>query len=293
MRNAATYKNLPTPPLEFIMGQFLDVGFANALLWLPGLVYCFFHREGKQYRLFGWMYISIFVVMVLTNAKVYYLSPIYPTLLAVGSVAVSRFITRTGWIILKPAVLGIVILSGLVTMPFAIPVLPIERFIAYQESLGLAPPQEERNVVGELPQHYADMFGWEEMVETVAGVYQMLSPEDQGKCVIFVRNYGEAGAIDFFGRKFDLPRAACGHNSYWNWGPPPKGRTGEVAVIFGESNDVEESYEDLIEHFEEVNYVASTSCQYCMPYENNRPIFLCRRMKQSFQEIWDRLRFYI
>jgi len=285
MRNAAMYKNLPTPPLEFLVGQFLEVGFANALLWVPGLLFCFFHREGKRYRLFGLMYVVIFAVMVATNAKVYYLSPIYPAFLALGSVAVCTFIDRIGWSLLKPAVLILVILSGIITVPFAIPVLSVEKFIAYQESLGLTPPQEERNEVGVLPQHYADMFGWEKMVETVAEVYEELTPVEKEQCVIFVRNYGEAGAIDFFGRKYDLPKATSGHNNYWLWGPPVD-RTGEVAIIFGESHDIQRSYDDLKQYFEEVVHVATFTCTYCMPYENNRPVFICRNMYRTMQEIW-------
>jgi len=285
MRNAATYKNLPTPPLEFLMGQFLEVGFANALLWVPGLYFCFFHGDGRKYRLFGWMYITIFVVMVLTNAKVYYLAPIYPLLLALGTIAVGRFLQWNGWIWLKPVLIGVIIVSGIFVLPFAMPVLPVEIFIEYQKKSGIAPPQEERCEVGVLPQHYADMFGWEEMVETVVGVYRDLTPEEQSLCVIFVSNYGEAGAIDFFGKKFGLPKATCGHNNYWLWGPP-KNRSGDVAIIFGESHDVQRSYDDLKQHYEDVVHAATFTCTYCMPYENNRPIFVCRNMYRTIQEIW-------
>jgi hypothetical protein len=32
--------------------------------------------------------------------------------------------------------------------------------------------------------------------------------------------------------------------------------------------------------------VGTTRCDFCMPYENNRAIFLCRRARFSIQEIW-------
>ena len=291
MRNASLYKNVATSPIAFLMGQFLEIGFGNALLWLPGLFYCFFHKEGKQYRLFGWMYLIIFTLMVATNAKVYYLSPIYPLLLAMGSVAVGKFTLRFKLSWFKSIIVFIVVLSGLFTMPFAIPVLSVEAFIKYQNFLGLSPPQEERKEMGELPQHYADMFGWEEMVATVARVYQALTPEEQSKCIIVVWNYGQAGAIDVLGRKYSLPKATCGHNNYWFWGPPHE-RTGEVAIIYGTSSDVQKSYEAVSPYFEEVVHAATHTCQYCMPYENNRPIFICRNMKGTIQEIWPELRHY-
>jgi len=130
------------------------------------------------------------------------------------------------------------------------------------------------------------MHGWEKMAATVAEVYQNLTPDEQLKCVIYVRNYGEAGAIDFFGKKDKLPKATCAHNNYWFWGPP-KDTSGEIAIIFGVSQGFQRSYEDLQPHFEEVEHAATFTCIYCMPYENNRPIFICRKMKGSLQEIWE------
>lgn len=44
--------------------------------------------------------------------------------------------------------------------------------------------------------HLADEFGWEEMVSTVAGVYNSLPPEQRANTAILGGNYGEAGAID-------------------------------------------------------------------------------------------------
>ena len=49
--------------------------------------------------------------------------------------------------------------------------------------------------------------------------YRSLPPEDRSRACVFGRNYGEAGAIDFFGARDGLPRAVSGHNSYYLWGP--------------------------------------------------------------------------
>ena len=48
--------------------------------------------------------------------------------------------------------------------------LPVETFLAYQRALGLSQPQMERNPRGALPQVFADMHGWTELVDTVARV---------------------------------------------------------------------------------------------------------------------------
>jgi len=102
----------------------------------------------------------------------------------------------------------------------------------YMKEIGAAPPQEEKGEKSVLPPNYADMFGWQEMVAAVARVYNRLPPEDRLRCAIYASNYGEAGAIDFYGKRYGLPKAISGHNNYWLWGP--RGWTGEVVILFQE-----------------------------------------------------------
>jgi hypothetical protein len=51
------------------------------------------------------------------------------------------------------------------------------------------------------------------MVAHVADVYHSLSPEEQAKTAILTTNYGQAGAIDFFGGRYGLPKAICTHRT--------------------------------------------------------------------------------
>jgi len=284
MRNASLYKNMPISPFGFFLAQVMEVGLIQAFLWLAGLGFFFFHREGKRLRLFGWMYVVVFLIMIATRAKAYYLIPIYPVLLAGGAVLVEDVSARAGRRWLRPVTAVLLVIFSALAVPFVIPVLPVESFIAYQDFLGIKPGQEERTAVGVLPQHYADMFGWEEMTATVAKIYQGLSPEERAGCLIYVRNYGQAGAIDFFGPKFGLPKASCGHNNYWLWGPPDW--DGKVAIVFGDNNDLEESTKDVSPGFTTVEHVATFTHKYVMPYENGRPIFICRGAKGNIKDIW-------
>ena len=64
-----------------------------------------------------------------------------------------------------------------------------------------------------------------------------LRPEDKKRAAIFCQNYGEAGAIDFFGPKFGLPPAISGHQNYFLWGP--RDWTGEVALVLDTRDDNE------------------------------------------------------
>lgn len=119
----------------------------------------------------------------------------------------------------------------------------------------------------------------------LAKVYHRLPPEEKSKCGIFAQNYGEAGAIDFFGKKYDLPQAISGHNNYWLWGP--REYTGEIMIVIGGDED------DHKEVFREVEKVEVIRHKYAMPYENNLPVYLCRDIIFPLKEVWLRVKTYV
>ncbi len=193
---------------------------------------------------------------------------------------------------LGAALTGLIVVLGLLMRPITLPILSVEGTQAYLKALDLQDFAAERNAVGALPQHYADMFGWEEMVRLYADVFERLTAEERAKAVIYVRNYGEAAAIDKFGPKYGLPKASCCHNSYWTWGPP-EGKTGEVMIVLGNYHDVARSLEDIRPFFGFVEHAATFTHPLAMPYENNRPIFLCRGLKVTMAELWARDKHFI
>src|SRR5467141_3317406 len=98
------------------------------------------------------------------------------------------------------------------------PVLPVDKFISYMDHLPFKVPRSEHSHMrAVLPQHFADEFGWEEIVAKVNEAYDSLSAEERPDCGIFAQNYGQAGAIDFFGRRNRLPPALSGHQIYVLW----------------------------------------------------------------------------
>jgi hypothetical protein len=290
MHNASQNKNMNLSVIDFFIGQVRDMNFFNAPLWLAGIYFYFKHLEGR-YRPLAWMYIIVFILMVAGNAKVYYLSAIYPIFLGAGAVFLEQLVNQKSIQWLKPVYASLLTVVALIILPFAVPILPVEQFIRYEHFLGLMPHAEERSSIGELPQYYADQFGWKEMVDSVASVYGKLTPEEQSRCVIYVRNYGEAAAIDFYGKEYGLPNALCAHNSYWQWGPGE--RSGNIAIIVGSSRTLEDNFSDLQGVYKHVELAATTNAKYCMPYENGRMIFICKEMNTTFQKIWQAERFYI
>ena len=142
----------------------------------------------------------------------------------------------------------------------------------------------ETREVAELPQNFADRFGWEEKAATVARVYERLPAGEERAACVLTGNYGEAAAIDFFGEEMGLPRAISGHNSYYLWGP--RGCTGEVVISLGVPR------ERLSTVFGNIENADTARCEYCMPDENNLPVYVCRDPKMPFREAWPLFKHY-
>jgi hypothetical protein len=193
---------------------------------------------------------------------------------AASVVITGRLVSALGWLVVV----------GLPILPMGLPVFRVDRLISYHRALGLRTRPQEQTAEGDLPQVFADMFGWEELTQRVARVYQGLTPEERARCAIFAHNYGEAGAIDFFGPRYGLPPAISGHNNYWPWGP--RGATGEVIILIGGDRD------DPHSDFRSVVLADTTACEHCMPYENGAPIWLCRGLNAPLSERWPDARHY-
>ena len=290
MRNAQELKNVSLSPLEFFSEQILGMHPLALPVWLAGLGWLLFSRRGRPFRLFGWAFLVIFAVLVTQDSKPYYLSPIFPILLAAGGVALESGIGRIPSRFPRTAVAGLVLAllaaGGAALAPMALPVLPVESLISYARALGLSEVSSgERHEMGALPQHFADMHGWDALVAEVARVVDTLPPQERAEARIFAQNYGEAGAISLLGRRYDLPRVLSAHNSYFLWGTG--GWDGDVLVILGGDED------DNRQVCRDLRKVGEVRCGHCMPYEDRNPVYVCRGFTKPFAEIWPAIKKYI
>ncbi len=285
IRNATGEKYAASSAASIFLEQALNMNPQTLVFWLPGLVYFLVARPVRRWRILPVTYLAVFAVLVVNgSSKAEYLGPMFPMLFALGAAALERFIVRFKWRWLKPVTLVPLLLSGVAIAPLALPVLPIEGYIAYAQALGMAPSTPEKKELGRLPQHYADCFGWEKMVQAVAAAYETLSTEEKAKCAILANNYGEAGAIDFYGPKYGLPRAISGHNNYWLWGP--HGATGEVLIRLGGSAEaLKESYAVVIP-------TGVFHDDFCMPYENNMTVWVLKNRRSPLTADWDEFKHY-
>jgi len=206
-------------------------------------------------------------------------------LFASGAIAVETFVKSRKLDVAEPVLATVLLLGGIALAPFALAVLAVETYIRYSNALGIKPESDERDRAGKLPQHYADMFGWKEMADSVNEVYQKLSPEEKKDCGIYAQNYGEAAAIDFFGRKYGMPHAISGHNTYWLWGPGSA--TGKTVIVLGGDE------EDLKRVYHDYHQAGIIQNEYARSFETNIPIYVCHGLKIPIKEIWPRTRNYI
>jgi 4-amino-4-deoxy-L-arabinose transferase-like glycosyltransferase len=285
MHNAAAFKNKPMGIIQFTAGSLFELNPGYILFPFTAIYFLFFNKQGKVYNIVGWIFVSVFLVFVFYNGKPYYMGVLYPVLLAAGVVGADYLIERYLRSYAKVILILIVLPFTFIAAPFAIPILNVDSFIKYSLKLGVTSSNSERSKLGLLPQFYSDRFGWEDMVQKVAFVYNKLSPEEKKEILIFGQNYGEAGAVNFYRKKYNLPPAISAHNNYWIWGYP-KNYSAKVIIVIGST------YRDNGKYFEDVELAASHSNKYGMPFENV-DIFICRKPKMSLKEIWGKIKFFI
>ena len=303
-----TGRDVARGPIAFVADQAVIMNPILLPLWAGGLVWLFIGKDDEQgngkkgtlptapaarsglYRIFGWAYVVMLVTLIVLKGKNYYLAPVYPILFAGGAIAFERLTSPFPFPssplprfphLLRAIYVALIIIVGAALAPLSSPILSPETYLRYQHALGFEPPKAENQPTGPLPQHFADEFGWEDMAREVAKVYNGLPPEERAQTAIFANSYGQAGAIDFFGPKYGLPKAISNHQNYWYWGP--RDYTGNVVIVLGSDGEGDR------EHFKTVEVAGQTFHPYSRRDEHF-PILLCRGLNQNLQTIWPNLK---
>ena len=276
----------PSSPIEFLVEQIVTMQPPTLPLWIAGLYYYLFSGDGRPVRALGWIYIILFAMFLIQDARFYFLAPRLPDALRrwrdpVGAV---RLAEHWNWI--KPAYAIVLAVSGIVVAPITVvPVFPVETLAKITGAAGGdAGVQIETREVSQLPQNFADRFGWKKMTATVADVYDGLPAEERKRACILTGNYGEAAAIDFFGPEWGLPSAISGHNSYYLWGPGEC--SGATVVSLGVPR------ERLDKVFGKIERRSTMRCQYCMPDEDDLPVYVSSDPEMPLREAWPLFKHY-
>jgi 4-amino-4-deoxy-L-arabinose transferase-like glycosyltransferase len=283
LRNVkATHKNVELPPPAFFQQQVQMLNPYSVIVWLVGLFYLLFHRDAKRFRFLAYTYLIFLALMMYLKGKDYYLAPIYPMLYVAGALFWEKLIRaypRLRWA--RIAVPAIIIVVGIAAAPLVLPILPPDKVPDYMAALGLKMTRTENGMVSLLPQHFADQFGWPEMVAKVADVYNSLPPDQRAETAILAGDYGGAGAIDFFGRRYGLPKSISAHQNYYFWGP--RDYTGESVIL------LEWSLKDAQYWCRSVDVGPRNEPFYGMGWEHYN-ILVCHDFRIPLSQAWPKLK---
>ena len=273
-RNISVDKNVYTPPLDFIMGQIIYMSPSIAPVWFAGVFYFLFSKRLKDFRFLSVLFASLFIFMMLSGtSRPDRLAFAYPAALAGGAIFFETNILKFNLRLLKAPIV-IFLFSGLaLSIPILLPYFNYEFSQKYTMWLGIN-TELEKGKKPPLHQILADRIGWEEKVKLVINAYNSLSEEDKKQTIIAAGNYGQAGAIELFGKPYNLPPVACSHNNYYLWS---KERVDGSIIL---QLDNEEDFDGLSHLFDSVEvYPGIFRNNFVSDHENNLVVFICRGPK--------------
>jgi hypothetical protein len=254
----------------------LELTLGTLPLAILGLVFYFASKSGKPFRAAGYLYVIPLITFIVARGRGYYLAAGYPVLYAGGAVYGARLISKLlpVWrISLSCLAWVLVAITILLAAAYFVPVAPVQSAWARQ--------------VFRVNDDFREEIGWPELVNTVAQIRDSLGPSEQSRIAILAGNYGEAGAINLYGKDYGLPEAICGTNSFWarGYGDPPP----EILIVIGFSKEFGERY------FKSCEVAGRISNKYSVANEettDHPDIFICRHLRESWPEFWKKFRRY-
>jgi len=281
---AGSYSYIASLP-EFIWNQFIANNVVNFPVWFLGLFLLLFSKDWIKYRFFGITYIILFLLLFIAGAKFYFLIPMYSILLAVGSIKLEKIVSKFKTNSLKHNFIRYVmpviyVIFSLPILAMSMPLLSVESFIHLTKYMGLtAGVRHSYTRIHQLPQHFADRFGWEEMVREISKVYENIPSDKKENVGIMTQNWGEASAINFYRHNYSLPEATCVEGWYY-YETLRKKDFKEIYISFGLSES------ELFDIFDSVEQKGFFTHDYCIPHENNTPVYLCSSPKYDLNKYW-------
>jgi hypothetical protein len=262
----------------FLIDQLLMPTFASVLT-IAGILYLFLNKDVRKYRFAGIVVILIISILFILKGKSYYTQGVFPFLIAAGAVLYEKILKNIWLKILLPVVM---ILLTVPILPMALPIYKTARLVKYfsdlEEQKGIVIGRRfEDGSIHSLPQDYADMLGWNELVSLVNKAYLMIDDKKAG--FIYGENYGQAGAVTVIGKKYGLPEAVCFSESFSYWYPKEFNPDIKSLVYI---ND--EPGDDVKALFQKITLIGRISDPDAREYGTG--VYLCQEPVSSFNKFW-------
>lgn len=189
---------------------------------IAGIVFVVRAGSRRPARTLGWAGLAVVGIVLVTGGKVHYAAPVTLTMMGAGGVATEAWLSRGPRRRRRWAVGLLMVLAAVLAIPLSLPLLPAR-------SLLHSPVRAINYGAGETA-------GWPQLVEQVAAAYHALPAKQRRRAVLYADTYGEAGALDLYGKRRGLPSAYSADLSYADWGPPPE--VSHVAVVVGRATSL-------------------------------------------------------
>lgn len=258
------------------MQLYETTNFFSLPLWVAGLIACLFGGSMKRFRILAWMFVVTFILFLVSKGRSYYTGPSYVMLMAAGAVWFE------GWLGTKPErarraglglLWGLQVIGGLVFITGSTPIAPINSSVW--------------EITSSLNGEFVEMIGWPDLAAQVAEIYGSIPEAEKPRTAILTGNYGEAGALDLYGKQYGLPRVISGANSLWyrGYGDPEP----ETVIVVGFDLSYARGF------FNSCDYAGTVKNSYGVRNEESTrhtSLYVCREPRQPWSTMWPRMQWF-
>jgi hypothetical protein len=175
-----------------------------AAIWVYGLVRLWRADALTTARPLAWAFVLLLAFFLASGGKAYYLTGLLPALIAAGCCGLAgRWSPRA------------LVATGVVVAVVAIPFWPAGLPVLSERAFG-------DSFYSGINEDGAEMIGWPAFARTVDD-----AARGSGATAVVTANYGEAGALDWYGSSAPV---YSGHNGYADWGHP-EGSAGPFVLV--------------------------------------------------------------
>ncbi len=260
---------------DFIKEQFY-MNTPGLLLWVAALVVLLFYKKEAGYRVFGYIYLLVIILLMLGSGKPYYTLGIYPVLFVFGAYLTEKYITKYT-VYIRAFILIWILAFFYISLSFdGIP------FTTFEKAVKKKAFRWEDGVYHDIPQDLSDMTGWKEIGQKVGNLYQSMG-DNRDNCDIHCYHYGQAGSIMFFNKNTDIPDPISFNGSFVFWAPDSLTKDYMIWIhsYLGNNFDPDSL---LSEIFDEVTLEATINNKYFR--ENGTRIYLCKYPAEGFKNYY-------
>lgn len=255
----------------FLIDQII-MNFHAVVVWITGLLIFLFYLSERKFRVLSIASLFVILFLLITKGKSYYTLGAYTLMMAMGGYAIERYYSK----IWKSVVIVLMVLLSIPIMPFSLPVLNLAAMEKYAAPVADVTNRWEDGEVHPLPQDYADMTGWKDLSKIVISTYTSLPNDIRQNCSIYAENYGQAGAILFYGKKFGLPQPVSFSDNFLLWAPD--------SIIHENLIYVNDEVGDINKLFNNVELKGEIKNPYFR--ENGVKVFFCSQPSDIFKSFY-------